>query len=166
MGWPYRRMIESKVGKVVADMPPSAAAEPPKTAEISIKSTSRRKEPPNPERRRAWSRRSRSWHVYASVRMFLRPRPIADLRADDRVVHYRDYHVTSAYKHGCVPISTRWISCVVPPFPIDIFLSTRFSRARSVTISFSAVSPKNAVRHWLVGARAAFGSKARKSHRP
>jgi hypothetical protein len=64
MGWLYRRMIESKVGIVVADMPPSAAAAPPKTAGISIRSTLRRKEPPNPERCRACSPRS-SWLVGA-----------------------------------------------------------------------------------------------------
>src|SRR5207247_2154672 len=37
-------------GIVVADMPPSAVAEPPKTAGIRFRNTSRSKEPPNPEK--------------------------------------------------------------------------------------------------------------------
>src|SRR4029077_13840880 len=56
---------------VVADRPPSAAAEPPKTAGINTSNTSRRKEPPNPNRspRRATSPRSQ--RIYASARAFL-----------------------------------------------------------------------------------------------
>src|SRR6266568_7683486 len=37
-------------GIVVADMRPSAVPEPPKTAGIGLRSTSRAKEPPNPKR--------------------------------------------------------------------------------------------------------------------
>ncbi len=41
-------------GIVVADMRPSAVAEPPKTAAVRFKSTSRPKEPPNSKNDRAW----------------------------------------------------------------------------------------------------------------
>jgi hypothetical protein len=58
-------------GIVVADMPSSSAAEPPKTAGISTRSTSRRKETPNPEDDRARPPRPRSQRICASARAFL-----------------------------------------------------------------------------------------------
>src|SRR5258708_7917673 len=66
-------------GIVVADMPSSAAAEPPKTAGISTRSTSRRKETPNPEDDRARSPRPKSQRMCFRQGVFTRPRPVPDI---------------------------------------------------------------------------------------
>jgi hypothetical protein len=57
-------------GIVVADMRSSAAAEPPSTAGICIRSTSRQKEPPNPEKWPRMTASPRSRPVYASARAY------------------------------------------------------------------------------------------------
>jgi hypothetical protein len=68
-------------GIVVADMAPSAAAEPPKLARNSFRSTSRPKEPPNPEK---WPCRATSPEIPAHLcfrqGVFTQPRPKADVR--------------------------------------------------------------------------------------
>jgi hypothetical protein len=83
-------------GIAVADMPSSAAAEPPKTAGISTRSTSRRKEPPTQKDDRAGPpRRDPHASMLPPERFFTRPRPSADIRRSRSLSNSQMDHAAS-----------------------------------------------------------------------